>query len=153
MEHVSKSYLMSRVAKGLNHECFNHSEAGGFDVTRIREKAREMGGQIVLIGLEDIIHHIYTSRDTEPARVMQLTEESWRDDPGIFIELKEENGSVSHLMIDGHHRALRRAIEGLETMRVWLIPFSEAMRPSALWIPSPHHTWGDEKFMEKVKCK
>ena len=152
MEQVSKSFLMSRVAKGLSHECFNHSDAGTFDITYIREHAQELGGELGWIALDDVIYHIRATRDTEPARVMQLEKESWENDPGIFVELRKD-GEVSHLMVDGHHRALRRAIEGHTRMQVWMIPFSERMRPGAGWIQHPTFTWGDPDFAEKQRCK
>lgn len=136
---ITKSELMSRVNAGAEHECFEHSEEGIFDVTLMRMWAMAHL-KPVLVPLEDMVPFILSTRDTEPARVFELPEDSWRHDPGLAVEYPGD--PPQHLMIDGHHRALRRAAEGLKDMPMFIIPQAGIIRPRPGWGINPFTDWG-----------
>lgn len=133
---------MDAVIYGHQRECFEHSIMGVFDITAMREWA-VINCKSVLVPLNLIVPFVRTNRVTELERIKSLPDESWKTDPGMFIEI-EKHGKVSHLMIDGHHRALRRFDEGEEDMLNYIVPMKFAIRPSAGWIKDPRVDWGDE---------
>ena len=138
MKTISKLQMMSMVLKAIHHESFEHSTMGVFDVTLTRAWAID-NLEPVLVYLKDIIPFIMENRVTEPARVMQLKDVSWRVDPGITIQ----TGPDEYLMIDGHHRALRRNIEGEEDMLMYIVPLDKAIRPAPGWVRRDDVDWGD----------
>lgn len=143
---VTKTQLMAPVLAGLQHECFEHSEAGLFDVTAMRQWLHRVDAEKALVAhvpLSEIVDHIRAHRVTMEERVATLPEDSWREDPGIFIVLNTRNGE-EHLMIDGHHRALRREREGFTYMHFYMVPEEYAIRPRPGWTKNPFVDWGDE---------
>lgn len=142
---MSKSALMALVARGHANECFEHADAGRFDVTAMR-KAAPFLGELICVSLTDIVPHIRSERVTEDARVRELGPISWQDDPGLAVYGHfGKSDVVEHLIIDGHHRALRRMREGLKDMMIWQIPIERALRPNdALFAKRPGYDWGDE---------
>lgn len=148
MKLISKSELMCRVIEGGARECFEHSECGTFDVTAMREWAAA-NLQPVSVRLSDINPFIRTNRVTEEKRVMGLPEDSWKHDPGMFL-LLGEGDDITHLMIDGHHRALRREIEGETCMLCYVVPTAEAKRPQEGWFKDTHADWGDNFVDGKI---
>jgi hypothetical protein len=149
MNLISKSELMLPVFRGEAHECFEHSELGIFDVTMTRAWA-ENNAEVMVVDLSDIVPFILTNRVTEPSRVMQLSEASWRSDPGLILYTEEPNGSHEHVVIDGHHRALRRNAEGETTMGFYVLPLNRAVRPSYGWTKQSNVDWGDEIIDGKI---
>lgn len=144
MSVATKTRLMSLIASGMAREIFSHSEQGDFDVTGMREAAERAlyhdKCEIVNIDLSQLLGHIMESRVTEPERVMSLPESAWQDDPGLIIYYPEDN---SHLMIDGHHRAMRRNVEGKTTMMFYLLQPKDIIRPD---YSRPHFRpdWGSK---------
>lgn len=148
----TKASLMRAIAQGLAQEIFSHAELGEFNVTLMRAAAERMlyenRVEIVHVALDQIIGHIMTDRVTEPARVMGLGTESWEDDPGLIVHYESDN---SHLLIDGHHRAMRRNAEGKETMPFFLLKEKDIIRPDYRrphWKPD----WGD-KIIDPITGK
>jgi hypothetical protein len=140
---VSKAEFMVPVLQGKQHECFEHSESGIFDITAMRLVLPNIG-VLHTISLDQIVPFIMENRVTDPARVMQLAAASWRDDPGIFIVSDyDSEGTPNVTMVDGHHRAMRRAIEKETDMEMWFVPTEKAIRPAAGWMKNPYVDWGD----------
>ena len=140
---LTKAQLMDLVIRGGQRECFTHSEAGTFDVTAMRQAAPQIG-EIQEIPLSNLLEFIAQSRVVDRDRVLSLPEESWRSDPGIFVVHEYDAAGVPTVtMIDGHHRAMRRALEGMETMQLWFIPIEKAIRPAPGWVTNPYVDWGD----------
>lgn len=139
---MSKTAHMKLISSGRTHECFNHSEQGLIDVTVLREqcKAGKFGAPYD-IGLDQVIPFIHEHRVFELDRVKELDEESWRNDPGIFVILYERCG-ISHMMIDGTHRALRRRLEGLDGMLFYMVHQEHIVRPEPGFVQLTD--WGDE---------
>lgn len=156
MEQVSKTRLMNYVIAGRMRECFSHSDQGEFDVTAQRAWCEqnaldEAKCQVINVGLEQIIPWLAEHRVVEDQRAAELPETSWLLDPGIFIHYVDiEAGTESHLMIDGHHRALRRHREGKDNMLFYLVPSKFIIRPSKDWIPNPWFDWGDKMVDGKI---
>lgn len=140
---VSKTEVMQLVASGRARECFEHESAGRFDVTAMRDaiKKNEISFKLLCVAIDQVSPFVRQNRETEPARVNELTWESYENDPGIFIEVPDGTS----LMIDGHHRALRREAEGLDHMFFYFIPWDQAIRPSEAWIQNPFVTWEGER--------
>lgn len=150
---MTKSQTMELTKMGLSRECFDHDTWGQFDVTAMRARAKELG-TLEVVPLHLILDHIKRHRVTEHARVMDLKDHEWKDDPGIII-FATENGVLWHATIDGHHRALRREHEGKDTMLFWMIPIEKALRPAEGWGTVPGLEWGDPivdgKIVKKVQ--
>ncbi len=154
---LSKTALMAGVAGGYLNECFEHSEMGRFDITAMRRHP-EASGSLVTLSLERFVGHIREGRVIEEARMKELSDESWRYDPGIMLRLDEtsvdENGNEmpTLLMVDGHHRALRRWSEGCATMEIWVIPIERAIRPDPATVlscgPLTELDWGDAVILD-----
>ena len=142
MKLISKSELMSRVIQGHARECFEHSEQGIFDITAMREWAK-MNTKPVWVLLSDINPFIRTNRVTELERVNNLPRESWESDPGMFI-LIGSPPDETHVMVDGHHRALRREMQGEKRMLCYVVPIAEAKRPQPGWYKDIRVNWGDD---------
>lgn len=150
MDIVSKNQLMSLVASGRCHECFEHSEIGLFDITDMRARASELG-ELAVLSLEDITPFVVENRVIDDGRVKDLSETSWKNDPGIMIVLKRDSAGVpTVVMVDGHHRSIRRYIEGLVDMQMWMIPIEKALRPSEGWVKNPYIDWGDQIIDGKI---
>jgi hypothetical protein len=145
---VPKGVLMAIVQAGLSHECFEHSELGLFDITSMRKAitAGTLPFNKIKVSLEQIVPWVHTNRVTEEARWRSLPIKSWYDDPGIFIVTQLGNGTLEHLMVDGHHRSLRRHFEGKETMDFYEVALRYAIRPD------PHMSklaeWGDQQLVD-----
>lgn len=149
----TKTALMSLIVQGVAKEAFTFCPDDGskplvYDVTAMREWCRRVDADkapIVNISLSQITPFVREHRDTEQARVVALPYDSWRFDPGIFLLMKDG----SHLMIDGHHRALRREIEGKTDMLFYMVEEQYAIHPSDDW----HHTkefgidWGQKDIV------
>lgn len=141
MNLVSKTEIMQRVVAGRSHECFQHSDEGFFDITLMREWAIA-NKKWVLVLLSDIVPHILETRDIDESRIAELDEKSWKTDPGLAVIYDRPGQAIEHLMIDGHHRALRRQREGLEVMKFYMIPEAAIIRPHPGMILNPHFDWG-----------
>lgn len=149
---VSKTELMNFVAAGKGHESFEHSACGVFDITVMRELSLMLStaGQVQKfeVPLDNICDFIRSSRDTEEARIGELAEESWRSDPGLVITMPDGTS----LIIDGHHRALRREREGEQYMRFFAWPLALVDlfgRPAQNWGRPPGVEWGDPDYFAK----
>lgn len=140
---ISKTEVMQLVASGRTRECFEHEQLGLFDVTAMRRaiKENEISFKLLCVGLDQVVPFVRANRETEPARVQELTWESYENDPGIFIEIPDG----SSLMVDGHHRALRREAEGMDHMFFYFIPLDQAIRPSEGWVKNPFVTWEGQR--------
>lgn len=151
MKIITKAELMSLVINRGLHECFEHSEFGTFDVSAMREWCVENLDkcEIGAFSLSEVIPHIHTNRVTDAHRVMTLPDRSWQEDPAIFLVVKGED-HPTHVMIDGHHRALRRGIEGEADMVAFFVPIELAIRPEAGWVKNPFFDWGDKIENGKV---
>lgn len=137
MNSLNKETIMAPVVAGYAHEAFTHETEGTFDVTEMREWIKGHPELLITVELSNLIGFIKENRVTDDHRIRTLPESSWRDDPGIAIEC--DDGSM--LMIDGHHRALRRELEGLHVMEIYAVPMKDAIRPQAGYMRGPD--WGD----------
>lgn len=138
---MSKSDNMKLISAGRVHETFEHSEQGLIDVTVLRQQCKDgKFGAPYDVCLDQVVPFIHQSRVFEMERVKELDEESWRNDPGIFVILYERCG-ISHMMIDGTHRALRRRLEGLDGMLFYMIPQEHIVRPEPGFMQLTD--WGD----------
>lgn len=151
---LTKSQLMERVISGHERECFSHSTEGIFDITGMRQliKSGKIEGELRTVDLDQVIPFIEQNRVVDMQRVHDLDRASWRDDPGIFIVLKEDtdgNGPTV-LMVDGHHRAMRRRQEGFPTIWMWFIKEENAVRPAPGWVQNTSVDWGDEIIDGKI---
>lgn len=141
----TKSELAAAVAAGLGRESFEHSEEGIFDITALREIAPKVGVRLT-VGLWQILPHLATSREVCMNRVRELPEASWRNDPAIFLVFT--NGDEeTHLMVDGHHRAQRRHLEGLEDLPAYFVPATLAPRPPPGWGRRADLDWGEKEMV------
>jgi hypothetical protein len=148
---ITKTQLMASVVAGLRHESFEHSIDGLFDITAMRQKcAAEELGERAILPLDGIIPFIRENRVIEMQRVLALDYESWKNDPGMFIvESYDDAGVPTGIMVDGHHRAIRRQLEGEMEMVVWMVPKDKAIRPGANWMRHPDD-WGDAIIDGKI---
>ena len=153
----TKTELMNCVAAGQLREIFQHSTEGWFDITGMREMISnnviaanivkiKCDFEVVKVELEQIIPFIFESRVMEQERVLSLSKESVMLDPGLVILTNDGK----HLLIDGTHRAIARAIAGEKFMLFYMIPENRAIRPSPAEINSAkNHEWGDKTLNEK----
>lgn len=138
---MSKSDNMKLISAGRVHETFEHSEQGLIDVTVLRQQCKDgKFGAPYDVGLDQVVPFIHQSRVFEMERVEELDEESWRNDPGIFVILRDPSG-ISHMLIDGTHRALRRRLEGLDGMLFYVVPQEHIVRPKPGFMQLTD--WGD----------
>lgn len=148
---MKKSQLMALVATGRMHEAFTHTIYGTFDVTVMREATKSGVAERVLVPLYEINPFIRTTRVTEPERIAELRAESWEDDPGLGFDTPD-----GFLMLDGHHRALRREMEGKTHMYMWRFPYElmAAFKPRPGYVdPSKldeRFDWGDKIVDGKI---
>jgi hypothetical protein len=126
MNQITKTQLMELVVQRRVHESFEHSINGVFDVTLMREQARRLNTEIVLFSIADALTFVQEQRVTDEERILNLEEESWRNDPAMAIHFEDDN---QHLLIDGSHRILRRHREGLTDFLCYLVPSREIIRP------------------------
>ena len=151
-EVVTKSSLMALIARGVAREAYHDTVHGWFDVSAMRLRAAELG-ELVEVPLEIVMPVVMNQRVAEPQRVMELKDESWRDDPGMFILFDfDENGIPNAMMIDGSHRATRRMIEGEQFMKFWFIPIEKALRPPPGFMSTTEVgiDWGDPVVDGKI---
>ncbi len=144
MKLITKEELMRLVIYGEHHECFDHEHYGTFDITETRKMVEILGGHLQAVSLDQIVPFIREQRVTEEARIDGLHEDSWKHDPGIFLVVGETDGVPDVVMVDGHHRALRREKEGCEDMQMWFIPIENAIRPQEGWAHDKSIDWGDK---------
>lgn len=141
---MKKSELMALVATGRVQEAFTHTIYGTFNITQMREATKDGIAERVSVALYEINPYIRTSRVTEPERIHGLTTEQWRDDPGLGFDTPD-----GFLMLDGHHRALRREMEGKTHMDLWRFPYElmGAFAPAPGWVDPAkldrRFDWGD----------
>jgi hypothetical protein len=135
--------------QGIGRECFDHSELGRFDITAMREVAPQIG---TLIGIDlDCIHdHIRDNYVWEEERVLNLPDESWQNDPGIVLVFMED-GVLTHCVVDGTHRVIRRHRERCDNMTFWEIPLEKAIRPGMEWGVLKTHNWGPHDIVNGKK--
>lgn len=147
MNALTKSGVMDLVARGLAHESFEHTQHGLFDVTEMRLHAPELGEKH-LIDLAMVIPHLQgDEREVDMSRVRSLDPHSWLYDPAMFIQIGETDGVPDVIMVDGHHRAMRRHLEGLTDMEAWLIPIDKVIRPNMeAMIRGPE--WGEKEIKD-----
>lgn len=143
----TKTEIMTQVCLGTAHECFEHSEEGWFDITRMRKWARQHCA-IVNVELVAFVHHIASTRVFEEERINTLTMEEWANDPVLFVVYENGPNGVEHLMIDGHHRAMRAFREGAETVRAYMVPEHAITRPPKGFQHGPD--WGDDLVDGKI---
>lgn len=142
---MTKTELAIRIAAGLGRESFEHSTEGTFDITALRAVAVERG-DLWTVSLGQIVPHIHTNREVCLERVKSLPDESWKSDPVIFLVI-ERGGETSHLMVDGHHRALRRHQEGLTDVAAYMVPIELAPRPQRGWGRHAAFNWGEKEVV------
>lgn len=145
----TKTQVMEYVIRGITRECFTHDGQGIFDVTAMRQRAHIIG-ELHSVYLEDIIPFILTERVIDEERVRTLSDASWQQDPAMCVVIPEQGGGVSHLMIDGHHRAMRRHLEGMDSIDMWMIPLTYVLRPEPGWEQHPALDWGDKIVDGKI---
>jgi hypothetical protein len=115
---VTKTELMALVATGRVQEAFTHTIYGTFNITQMRKATADGIAERVMVPLYEINPFIRVQRVTEPSRIADLTVEQWRDDPGLGFDTPD-----GFVMLDGHHRALRREMEGMTHMHLWRFPY------------------------------
>ena len=152
MEIVSKTKLMGAVGFGRLHESFEHSEQGMFDITATRHaiELQQITYEIVWIDFDQFIDFAKKHRVFEEERVASLTDTSWKLDPGIFATVEEPDGTISHMMLDGIHRAVRRQREGEKGMRFYMIAEKDAKRPTEDFVQNPFYDWSDQIIKDGV---
>ena len=149
---MSKSQIMAQVISGRAHEAFTHEHYGTFDVTLMRKAARNNRyGPPAKVKLypeiEHIIRYLKQYRDWEPERVWQvMVNEAFASDPVLMIE----HGDGDYTLIDGIHRLFARWILREPYFLAYIIPMSQAIRPSpAMFFPE----WGDQWGRMRVNDK
>lgn len=157
MNVVTKEFVMKTVALGLAHEGFEHPYIGTVDITNLRNWCKTRPDLIINLPTESFIDFVMEFRVFEEDRVKTIDDQSWKCDPGIYVEC--EDGS--YLFVDGIHRAVRRHREGREDMRFYLVPEKEARRfpfDTNLLVDSRKmgYDWGDKivvdgKIVERSK--
>lgn len=148
VDRVSKTHLMERILRGEGAEAFEHTEHGWFDVTAMREIAKKRG-ELVRVDMECVVEFVKANRVTDPQRVLDLKEEAWKDDPILYVRCVEPPpGPTTYLLIDGSHRALRRAMEGMSYVNAYVLEYKDIIRPN--WETSVRTRdifdidWGDD---------
>lgn len=150
---MTKTALMKLVAAGSVHEAFEHSIDGSFDITAMRAWAQTHRVAAVSFAIGDAVDHLRTDRVVDEQRIAELDENSWRNDPAMVVLFDNEDGSVSHLLIDGTHRILRRHKEGLTDFLCYLIPSANVIRPdNKEWVRGVDRgiDWGDDVVGDKI---
>lgn len=160
---LSKSEMVVLVASGIGHESFDHEQFGRFDITNLRNLApnaaylSRLTGvaccEAVIYPLAPIIAYAKSSaRDTEEARIAELPQESWESNPGIAILMPDR----TTLLIDGHHRALRREREGKTDMRFWLWTWDAANKfgrvDTSSFAEVPGLDWGNPEITKAAQA-
>lgn len=136
----TKTQMMSLVASGDISESFTHETEGNFDITKMREYARA-NCEVQQLPIEYVIDFVMNTRVFEPQRVIDLSTDSWMEDPALFVAYVESN-NVSKLLIDGAHRIIRRHREGLKTFLFYELLEDEIIRPDPASLTLPN-VWGD----------
>lgn len=126
---VPKSSLMEKVARGEQRETFEHEELGWFDVSAMREVAAKRG-ELVRIDISCVIDFVCANRVRDEQRVLDLPDGAWQHDPVLYVRIQEPVPlPTSYLLIDGTHRILRRAHEGMSYVDAFILNESDIIRP------------------------
>lgn len=145
MKILTKTQIMQHVISGEALESFFHETEGSFDITSMRVFAKNHA-QKVLVPIESIVTFIKSSRVVDEQRVLELSVDSWKTDPGIIVMLN----SGEHLLIDGSHRTLRRELEGEEYALMYLVLEKDIIRVPETHEPCQHLDWGDSIIDGKI---
>lgn len=153
MIQATKNQLSALVAAGLSRECFEHSIHGHFDVTRMREGLQTgvIPSDVVSLPISLLLPHVRESRVTEESRWRALPLKSWMDDPGIIVLEPDTSGPGRPdwtVMIDGHHRLLRRHFECKDYMSFHMVRVEYAIRPDPRFVQV--FDWGDPMIDGKI---
>lgn len=145
---MNKTDVMLRVAAGQALEAFTFvPDDGGpevrYNISALREmmKAGAPGGELVWVAMDQVEDFLRNNRVWEQARVDALSYEEYTFDPAITL-LEGEGDSATYCFVDGVHRILRRAQEGMVNALVWTFPANHAPRilPDSGFVPGPD--WG-----------
>lgn len=102
-------------------EIFQHDE-GAWNITAIYEGIATEPETFATIDMpidQTFIHYCKLNIGVNIKRARDLTLEQ-REDPGLII-VRERGESMNLLLLDGHHRAVRRWRDGLKFMSVHII--------------------------------
>lgn len=125
---LTKTEIMQLVANGQHREAFEHSELGLFDITAMRERAKTHG-KLVEIDIACVANFVIENRPYDRDRMRSLTVEQIND-PILYVHLPNDpQGADTHLLVDGAHRAIRRAHLGLPTVHAYILTEADIIRP------------------------
>lgn len=128
VDRVSKSQLMTMVARGEMRETFEHEEEGMFDVTAMREFARANLSPIQ-IDLDCVVDFVKEQRVHDMQRVYDLTPDQ-RDEPILYVCCTEPAPlPTTYLLIDGSHRVLRRKLDNFDHVDAYVLDRAQIIRP------------------------
>lgn len=129
MTLMTKTQMMNLVAQGRVHESFEHSIEGLFDVTAMRLNCQDLKIEPFRIEIKDVLDFIRESRVIDQARIMELPDAAWRNDPAMCVVYRRGD-EVEHMLIDGVHRILRRHKEGFTQFYCWFVEERDIVRPN-----------------------
>lgn len=84
-----------------------------------------------------MVHVIMDRRGIEPHRVARITEAALKT-PILFVEMEaefEHEPPISHLLVDGNHRYIYAAINGIPTLPAVIIPKAISDKCLILGVP------------------
>jgi len=153
MSLMTKTQIMQAVAAGRVHETFDHETDGKFDVTAMRALCAKLNWPSLRVPVSEVVDEIRQSRVIDEARIDELPQASWQNDPALVVIMKDADGNDQHLLIDGTHRILRRHKEGCEIFRAYFVPEFMVIRPDMTqWVRSEERgiDWGDAIEGDKI---
>ncbi|QRE00214.1 hypothetical protein [Burkholderia phage BCSR5] len=123
---MTKTELMALIAASNDgmHESFEHETSGIFDITEMRAWAKT-NLEPVAVEIAQVLPALLECRYYDTQRVLELSADSWQNDPGLVVQYDDG----SHLVIDGIHRTIRRAMAGETLMPMYLVPEAHIIRP------------------------
>jgi hypothetical protein len=159
---LTKSQFSVLIASGRCLETcllkpFDGSPEIVFNVTAMRKMFERGRYKIKKYAITDaVIKAASYNREVDPIRVVELTENQWKNDPAILVvwetKINDENKTVfvQAEIIDGSHRIMRRSVEKLDFFIAYEVPIAKAITidPND---PNFHHEqnlWGSNNFIE-----
>lgn len=142
---LTKNDIMQLIASGRGIETFEHVELGFFDVTAMRARALTHGTRIT-VDIHCVADFVSNNRVYDRERMRSLTPEQIND-PILYVHLPNEPQGDCHLLIDGSHRAIRRAHEGFTTVDAYVLEERDIIRPDfskGFHGPDVGLDWGDD---------
>lgn len=144
---MTKTEIMKVIASGRAIESFQYVPENGpevnYNITALRKglEHRPSFAEVVHVPMDQCIDFMRKNRIWEMQRCKDLTMAEYMNDPAIALT-EGEGEKITHCFVDGVHRIIRRHMEGLDTVLVWVLPEKYAPRVDGNFVASSRFDWG-----------